>query len=204
MSRLQIKDSNSDFVKITKFESHFTVIRRHGASYRRILIRANDGSIHPFIIQNPSGRAARREEKLMQMFRVLNVILKKKKGTSSRGSTFNMPAIIPLSSHVRMIQDESSQVTLEEVYEDYCLQSNLHPDDVIMYYKNFLKRGIEKFELTAKKSPTDILSLKLDAFDDVCKNIIPNDVLSKVCIINLLIFQYFSYLVFSKYNEFVK
>lgn len=68
---LQLKDSNADFVKIDRFESTIEIINRHGSAYRRIGIRGSNGSIQKFIVQNPSARQSRREEKILQFFRII-------------------------------------------------------------------------------------------------------------------------------------
>jgi transformation/transcription domain-associated protein len=68
---LILKDNNLDFIKIDRFEPSVDIVRRHGSSYRRLAIRGSNGSVHQFVVQNPSARQSRREEKIMQFFRII-------------------------------------------------------------------------------------------------------------------------------------
>lgn len=68
----QLRDSPNDFAKIACFEPVINVIRRHGTSYRRICIKGHDGSTWRFVVQNPSARQSRREERMMQLLQVMD------------------------------------------------------------------------------------------------------------------------------------
>ena len=67
-----MKDSNKEFAKIARFQSKVDVIRSHMSCLRRLTILGEDGSVHPFIVQHPAARHCRREEKIVQFFRILN------------------------------------------------------------------------------------------------------------------------------------
>jgi len=69
---LQHEDNNSNFVRISHFANKFDVTRSHGVYFRRLTILGHDGSTHRFAIQVPSVRTSRREERIMQLFRMLN------------------------------------------------------------------------------------------------------------------------------------
>jgi transformation/transcription domain-associated protein len=59
-------------VRIDRFQPEVDVIRGYGYRHRRITMRGNDGSLHPFVVQNPSQRHCRREERVIQLFRIMN------------------------------------------------------------------------------------------------------------------------------------
>lgn len=65
-------DRNDDFVKIGRFSSVLELARGFGFCFRRITIIGHNGSNHTFAIQSPSGRHCRREERLAQLFRIMN------------------------------------------------------------------------------------------------------------------------------------
>lgn len=69
---LKHDDNNRSFVKISYFASKVEVGRFAGSFARRITMVGYDGSLHTFAIQLPAPRGSRREEKIMQLFRMLN------------------------------------------------------------------------------------------------------------------------------------
>lgn len=69
---LQHKDSNADFIRIDRFLATLDVVRGNGICYRRITMRGHDGSLHQFAIQYPAARHCRREERIIQLFRILS------------------------------------------------------------------------------------------------------------------------------------
>ena len=46
--------------------------RSTGTWQRRITMIGHDGSLHQFKVQNPAGRNSRREERVVQLFRIMN------------------------------------------------------------------------------------------------------------------------------------
>lgn len=56
------------------------VVQKHNASARRLYIRGHNGKIYPYLVINDSGLAdARREERVLQLLRMLNLYLGKQK-----------------------------------------------------------------------------------------------------------------------------
>jgi hypothetical protein len=69
---LQHEDNSNKFVRISHFSNRYDVHRGHGVFFRRLTILGQDGSVHQFMIQIPAARTSRREERIMQLFRMLN------------------------------------------------------------------------------------------------------------------------------------
>ena len=67
-----MKDNNKDFVRIDRFQPEVEIVRGYGFSHRRLTIRGHDGTLHPFNVQHPAVRHCRREELIIQFFRILN------------------------------------------------------------------------------------------------------------------------------------
>lgn len=130
---LQHKDKNQDFVRIDRFLPVVDRVRGVASCHRRLKIRGHDGSIHPFAIQHPTPRHSRREERMLQLFRIFNTTLSKKKETRRRNLQFHLPFMIPLSPAIRMIQDDASYVSLQEVYDDHCRRHGQDKDAPFLF-----------------------------------------------------------------------
>jgi phosphatidylinositol kinase/protein kinase (PI-3 family) len=56
------------------------VVHKHNAAARRMYLRGHNGKIYPYLVVNDSGLGeARREERVLQLLRLLNLFLGKKK-----------------------------------------------------------------------------------------------------------------------------
>ena len=130
---LQHRDKNTDFTRIERFMPTVDVVRGIGVCHRRLAIRGHDGSIHPFAVQHPAARHCRREERILQLFRNFNVVLSKRKESRRRNLYFHLPLMVPVTTHIRLVQDDSSYITLQGVYEDHCRRTNTSKDEPILY-----------------------------------------------------------------------
>lgn len=149
-----MKDNNKDFVRIDRFEPEVDLIRGYLACHRRFTIRGHDGTLHPFSVQHPAARHCRREERIIQLFRILNSVIERRKETRRRNIFFHLPTIVPLAPSIRLVEDDPSYITLQEIWEDYCVQKGQHKDDPIIFYidrmrdiyvsEEFGKRGVCK------------------------------------------------------------
>ncbi|CAN8095423.1 unnamed protein product [Discula destructiva] len=136
---LQLKDKNQDFVRIERFVPTVEPVRTIGASHRRLKIRGHDGSIHPFAVQHPAARHCRREERIVQLFRQLNQRLSRKKESRRRDLQFTLPLMVPLAPHIRIVQEDTSYITLQGVFEDHCRRNNLSKDDPVLFIMDNLR-----------------------------------------------------------------
>ncbi|KAI7852465.1 hypothetical protein BDC45DRAFT_550494 [Circinella umbellata] len=186
---LLLKDNANDFLRIDRFMPEVEFIRWVGTCSRRLTIRGHDGSLHPFLIQNPAPRHLRREERLMQLFRLLNGVLERRKESRMRNLSFHLPVIVPLAPNVRIVQDDPSNCTLHDIYEDYCDDVNMHKDDPLAYYADKLKNSISSSnnpnttgvgnnkDVMAQKA--ELLNLRMEINDEISNNMVPSNILSK-------------------------
>lgn len=130
---LQHRDKSTDFVRIERFMPAVDVVRGIGVCHRRLTIRGHDGSIHPFAVQHPAARHCRREERTLQLFRIFNGILSKRKECRRRNLYFHLPLMVPIAPHIRLVQDDSSYITLQGVYEDHCRKTGTSKDEPILF-----------------------------------------------------------------------
>jgi transformation/transcription domain-associated protein len=130
---LQHKDKNQDFVRIDRFLPNVDLVRTIGASHRRLKIRGHDGSVHAFAVQHPAARHCRREERILQLFRQLNQTLGSKKESRRRDLQFTLPLMVPLAPHIRIVQEDTTYITLQGVYEDHCRRNGIPKDEPVLY-----------------------------------------------------------------------
>ncbi|KAI5290001.1 hypothetical protein KEM54_002692 [Ascosphaera aggregata] len=140
---VQLKDSNKDFIRIDHYLPDVDLVRGPGGCHRRIKIRGHDGSLHPFAVQHPSPRHCRREERMLQLFRIFNSVLAKKKESRRRNINFYLPVIVPLASHIRLIQDDPSYVSLQAIYEDHCRRVGMNKDDPLLFTMEKMRALVE-------------------------------------------------------------
>ena len=134
--------NNNDFIRIERVMPEVDSIRSHGWCYRRLTFRGYDGSLHPFAVQQPVTKHCRREEKIIQLFRILNSVLARKKESRRRELFFHVPLIVPLAPQLRIIEDDASYVSLQDVYEDYCDTHGIRKDEILFYYASRMRRNI--------------------------------------------------------------
>jgi transformation/transcription domain-associated protein len=65
-------DQGDELIKITRFSPKAELGRGHGHCFRRISMVGSNGSLHTFNVQMPAARHCRREERLTQLFRIMN------------------------------------------------------------------------------------------------------------------------------------
>ncbi|KAJ9663860.1 transcription-associated protein 1 [Neophaeococcomyces mojaviensis] len=174
----QHKDKNTDFVRIERFMPTVQLVRGNGVCHRRLTIRGHDGSVHPFAVQHPTGRNVRREERIVQLFRIFNQTLAKRKETRRRNLYFHLPIFVPIAPHIRLVQDDESYVTLQTIYEDYCRQSQsttspMSRDDPILYLFDRTRVIVEQQKST-QRSPEQLSMMKTELFSQIQERWMPN------------------------------
>ncbi|KAI5862854.1 hypothetical protein GGS23DRAFT_569784, partial [Durotheca rogersii] len=185
---LQHKDKNQDFIRIDRFLPNVDLIRGIGASHRRLKIRGHDGSVHSFAIQHPAARHCRREERILQLFRHLNQTLAKKKESRRRDLQFTVPLIVPLAPHIRIVQEDTSYITLQGIYEDHCRRNGMAKDEPVILTMEKLRGLVEP---KGTKQPEQAAAARLEVFAAIQEKWVPHTV----------VLQYFQN-IFPEYSEF--
>ncbi|KAJ5398189.1 hypothetical protein N7509_006302 [Penicillium cosmopolitanum] len=127
------KDKNQDFVRIDRFLPDVDLVRGIGVCHRRLKIRGHDGSIHAFAVQHPAARHCRREERILQLFRIFNGLLAKRKESRRRNLYFHLPLMVPLAPHIRLVRDDSSYISMQGIYEDYSRRVGINKDEPVLF-----------------------------------------------------------------------
>ena len=90
-------------VKLDRIGADIPIVRRHGSSFRRLTLIGSDGSQRHFIVQTSLTPNARSDERILQLFRVMNQMFDKHKESRRRHICIHTPIIIPVWSQVRKI-----------------------------------------------------------------------------------------------------
>ncbi|CAJ2507489.1 Uu.00g086750.m01.CDS01 [Anthostomella pinea] len=170
---LQHKDKNQDFIRIDRFLPNVDLIRGIGVSHRRLKIRGHDGSVHAFAVQHPAARHCRREERILQLFRHLNQTLAKKKESRRRDLQFTVPLMVPLAPHIRIVQEDTSSITLQGIYEDHCRRNEMQKDEPVMFTMDKLRGLIEP---KGTKQPENSAMARLEVFTAIQEKWVPHTI----------------------------
>ena len=169
---LQHRDKNTDFIRIERFLPDIELVRGSGICFRKLKIRGHDGSLHSFLIQHPTPRTCRREERMTQMFRFLNDILARRKETRRRKLQFTLPIMVPLTPGIRMIQDDPSYLTLQSIFEEHSRKRRFAREEPALY-------AVSKLCELAASSPTQeaVQSIRLQVFEHIQRTMVPDTLL---------------------------
>ncbi|CAG8494689.1 11619_t:CDS:10, partial [Ambispora leptoticha] len=171
----------TEFIRIDRFLPEINIIRSHGFCYRRLTIRGHDGSLHSFAVQQPAARLSRREERIMQFFRMLNSVLERRIETRKRNLYFHLPIIVPLAPQIRLVQDDPSYSSLQDIFEDHCDTTGMSKDDPVKYYTSKMRSNLDSIrgrnDIIAKRNI--LTNLRVEIAEEIAAKMIPNDVITK-------------------------
>ncbi|GAB4848475.1 hypothetical protein Ancab_003180 [Ancistrocladus abbreviatus] len=161
-------------VKLDRIGPDIPIVRRHGSSFRRLTLIGSDGSQRHFIVQTSLTPNARSDERMLQLFRVMNRMFDKNKESRRRHICIHTPIIIPVWSQVRMVEDDLMYSTFLEVYENHCARNGREADLPITLYKEQLNQAV-----SGQIPPEAIVDLRLQAYNDIIRNHVPDNILSQ-------------------------
>ncbi|KPJ11920.1 Transformation/transcription domain-associated protein [Papilio machaon] len=122
-------------VRIARFMPRVEIVQKHNTSARRLYIRGHNGKIYPYLVVNDSGLGdARREERVLQLLRMLNHYLGKQKETSRRFLHFTVPRVVSVSPQMRLVEDNPSSISLLDIYRTECTNRGVEYDAPIARY----------------------------------------------------------------------
>ncbi|KAL6454047.1 TRA1 Transcription-associated protein 1 [Candida maltosa Xu316] len=166
------KDNNAHFVKIERFLSTIDLARGTSACYKRLRIRGHDGSLHTFAVQFPAARHCRREESVFQLFRIFNDSISRKVETRRRNIQFTLPISVPLSPHIRIVNDDVRDISLQKVYEDFCKKNGKSRDEPFIYTVEKLRAAYDQ-----RLPKPDLASVRVEILSAIQTLLVPTTVL---------------------------
>ncbi|KAG6555625.1 hypothetical protein Mapa_002860 [Marchantia paleacea] len=161
-------------VKLDRIGADVPIVRRHGSSHRRLTMVGSDGSQRHFLVQTSLTPSARSDERMVQLFRVLNRLLEKHKESRHRHLAFNTPIIIPVWPQVRLVEDDLMYSTFGEVYEINCARYGREADLPITHFKERLNQAI-----TQQLTNDAVVELRLHTYNEITTNFVSENVFSQ-------------------------
>src|SRR5262249_19543658 len=106
-------------------------------SYRFIPLRGSNGRLYPFHFQSsgtmPTSAAS--DDRMAQLFGVVNSLLSRHKETRRRNIAFSVPNAVSFSPSTRILQADSDVISFQQIYEDYCLHCGIPTDGSFMLHR---------------------------------------------------------------------
>jgi len=106
----------------------------------------------------------------LQLFRIFNGVLSRRKESRRRNLNFHLPLMVPLAPHLRLVEDDSSYISLQGVFEDHCRRIGINKDDPIVFA---LRRVIGSLEPGKPVDP----NVKLEIFKSLQSTMVPPTIL---------------------------
>jgi transformation/transcription domain-associated protein len=166
------KDNNSHFVKIERFLSTIDLARGSNACYKSLRIRGHDGSLHTFAVQFPAARHCRREEGVFQLFRIFGNTLSRAVETRRRNIQFTLPIAVPLSPHIRIVNSDKRDLTMQKIYEDFCRKNDKSRDEPFVYTIEKLRAAFDQ-----RLPKPDIMSIRVEILGAIQSLLVPSTVM---------------------------
>ena len=113
---------------------------------------------------------ARREERVLQLLRMINNYLAKQKETSRRFLHITVPRVVPVSPQMRLVEDNPSSISLLDIYKNSCSKLSVEYDSAIARYYERLG------EVQLRGSQTSHLVLR-DILKEIQATTIPKNTL---------------------------
>ncbi|XP_077513657.1 transcription-associated protein Nipped-A isoform X4 [Amblyomma americanum] len=128
---------NHYYVRIARFMPRVEIVQKHNTAARRLYIRGQNGKIYPYLVVNDACLSdARREERVLQLLRMLNHQLDKQKETARRFLHLAVPRVVAVSPQMRLVEDNPASVSLLHIYKQRCGQRGVeHDAPVGRYYE---------------------------------------------------------------------
>ncbi|ORY26601.1 putative histone acetyltransferase [Naematelia encephala] len=172
-------EHNEETVKIARFSPKAELGRGHGHCFRRITMIGENGSTCTFNVQMPAARHCRREERLTQLFRIMNSVLKKRKESRRRNLQFHLPTAVALAPQLRLVQNDSSYISLQDVFDDFCDMRGMSREDSIM---KFYDRVKQLHDPSIPRTDNRFVQLKMEVMEEISAKTVPETVLTNYMI----------------------
>lgn len=161
------------YVKISRFMPRVDIVHKHNTAARRLHIRGHNGKIYPYLVVNDSYIGdARREERVLQLLRMLNHYLGKQKETSSRFLHITVPRVVAVSPQMRLVEDNPASVSLHDVYREGCEKRGMdHDAPIARYYER-----LQEVQASAIQPSHHVLK---DIFKEIQRKMVPRNMLKE-------------------------
>lgn len=166
------------YVRIARFLPEVEVAQKHNTAARRIFIRGHNGKVYPYLVLSDSCFSdARREERVLQLLRLLNHYLLKKKETARRFLNFTVPRVVAITHSMRLVEDNPASLSLLDILKNRINHNRIgittldHDSPITEYYDKIVAIQNSGNQVTLKNLN--------DIFFDVQNNMVPTTVLKE-------------------------
>ena len=108
-------------------------VHKHSTAYRRMSIRGRNGRVYTYLVQSALPKHARGEERIGQLLRSLSSMLDRRPESRQRGLHFAVARMVPLNTHVRLVQEDPTTFSLEDVLSEHCAAKGISIDAPVTY-----------------------------------------------------------------------
>jgi transformation/transcription domain-associated protein len=93
--------------------------------------------VYPYLVVNDTQVShCRSEERVLQLLAMVNLCLDKNKETSHRYLQFSVPRVVAVAPQMRLVEDNTSNISLTDIFKQYCTSVNQEWDvTVVQYYE---------------------------------------------------------------------
>uniref|UniRef100_A0A671N1B9 Transformation/transcription domain-associated protein-like n=1 Tax=Sinocyclocheilus anshuiensis TaxID=1608454 RepID=A0A671N1B9_9TELE len=155
------------------FMPRVEIVQKHNTAARRLYIRGHNGKIYPYLVMNDACLTeSRREERVLQLLRLLNPCLEKRKETTKRHLFFTVPRVVAVSPQMRLVEDNPSSLSLVEIYKQRCAKKGIEHDNPISRYYDRLATVQARGTQASHQVLRDILK-------EVQSNMVPRSMLKE-------------------------
>ncbi|KAL3212159.1 hypothetical protein MRX96_000800 [Rhipicephalus microplus] len=125
------------YVRVARFMPRVEIVQKYNTAARRLYLRGQNGKIYPYLVVNDACLSdARREERVLQLLRMLNNLLDKQKETARRFLHLAVPRVVAVSPQMRLVEDNPASISLLHIYKQRCGQRGVeHDAPVGRYYE---------------------------------------------------------------------
>jgi hypothetical protein len=127
-------------VKLVSFGSKIDVLHRTGFSQRRLSLLGSNGHEYHFLVQFEIPHMTRSDERMMQFHEFMNRVMDKCIVTRKRNLRASVPVVIPVTPRVRLIQDNPSNVSMQEMYSKAMFERNIDPDAPMLLLRDEVEK----------------------------------------------------------------
>ncbi|TMW44508.1 hypothetical protein DOY81_004448 [Sarcophaga bullata] len=168
-----IPSSSHYHIRISRFMPRVEIVQKNNTAARRLHIRGTNGKIYPYLVVIDTGLGdARREERVLQLLRMLNYYLEKQKETTRRFLNITVPRVVPISPQMRLAEDNPASISLYEIYKSTCAKIDVEHDLPIMkYYERLSEVQSQGAQITH--------AMLRDIFQEIQNKMVPRTLLKQ-------------------------
>jgi len=168
---------------LQRFARRVQVQHAHGFSNRSLALLSDDGRPHHFLVQYQISHITRSDERMMQLYVLLNRVMRHYKETRRRALLYHVPAVVPLTHRLRLTQTDPAQLSLEDVYEESCALRGAEPDAPLFAYRESMRRAAARMLPSGSgheaQNSAALMAARLNVYTEICTRLVPDTILQR-------------------------